>query len=113
VYSDVYDKYNRETMKLFGLEISKCPDEDTTNADEVYFKSPINLAGYKWYEPSAIDDDNNERYEAIYSGSLNDEVSWKISTEIMNLARLPENFVLSTTLLTPLRFSDGLELCEL
>lgn len=110
VYSDIHNKYDTKVLKIFAFNNWKTPDEDVINADSVYFKSPINLAGYKWYEPSE-DPFSNVDLEADPK-ETNHISSVVVAIEIMNLATVPESVILSSTLLRSYTFDMGVELKE-
>lgn len=108
VYCDIINRLDHTTIKLFLFKNWKSPDVGVTNADTVYFKSPINLGGYKWYEPSAIDEENQERYESKGTlANLNDEATLRVSSGVMNLSILPHAFIISSHLVEPTSFDQG------
>src|SRR5436190_10625635 len=113
VYSDMYDRHERAAFKLFAFERWKSPEEETNNTEQVYFSSPINLLVYKWYDPSAVDDENHERYGG--AGNLGrpmspDRVATRVAADVMNFGFLPEDFMLSSALIRPTAFADGAQM---
>lgn len=107
VYNGFGVRHDPSSTVPFGLRCWKTPDEDVTNADEIYFKSPMNLAGYKWYEPTSRDWENVQRFADPVSCGDSDRVSERISRDVMNLKSLPAGVVLSSALVIPSSFSEG------
>lgn len=114
VYCEPELRHDPTTTELFTFRCWKTPDENVKNADEIYFRSPINLAGYKWYEPTSLDRENEERYRVgteyrsrrTYSDT-NDAASDRIARKVMNLRVLPTEILLSSKLIVPCSFREG------
>lgn len=107
VYSGPIVRHDPFTTKPFAFRCWKTPDEDVPNADEIYFRSPINVAGYKWYEPTSTDRENEERYKSGGDAAAFDPVSERIAKYVMNLAQLPPATLLSSSLIVPCSFANG------
>lgn len=113
VYNGLESRHDPKTTALFAFRCWKTPDEEVTNADEIYFRSPINVAGYKWYEPTSRDRDNEVRYASGWLASdtiTADSTSRLIARNVMNLKSLPGNVLLSSSLITPCSFGEGAQI---
>lgn len=108
VYNGLDVRHDSSTTVPFSFRCWKTPDEEVMTADEIYFTSPINLAGYKWYEPTSLDRENMERYKRGWTMDTKDRVSEHIAKNVMNLKVLPDNVLLSSTLVVPCTFSEGM-----
>lgn len=106
-YNDLYNRFDVGTLKLFAFKCWKIPDERLSNADEVYFRSPNNLAGYKWYEPTAARTDR-ESDVMCNSVAAADHISDLVLKQILNLTKPPdEGVLLSETLVFSITFDRG------
>lgn len=111
VYNDSFNRHDPNVFRLFSFEIWKSPDQSVLNADEIYFRSPINLAGYKWFEPARNDRENEQRYETRDGTSGDDRsdmVSVAVAEGVMNLKALPYGIFLSTASIKPYAITEGI-----